>query len=271
MEIVSGRTGKPHVTSQQFRQIIEGIVGDGSCILPSGENLEPELVSNNSLKIRSGMMCHHGNVSSVKIGTYDEVELTNGTQGMKRIDLIVNRYIRNKEDNTEKNEWIVIMGTPAESNPTAPEYTKSNLQEGDLVDDCPVFEVHFDGINITEVTKMLEIAQTNKDLTDRISKVGTYELLADTKSTDYISVSVDFSKYKAYLLMTLADSYTRPLTSITIPAIYAKTNTTPDRAIQCSYSEESDIYTAYMYFSTSQIRVRSKNATHCRVRLYGIL
>lgn len=164
MEIVSGRTGKPHVTSQQFRQIIEGIVGDGSCILPSGENLEPELVSNNSLKIRSGMMCHHGNVSSVKIGTYDEVELTNGSQGMKRIDLVVNRYTRNEEDNTEKNEWIVIMGTPAESNPTVPEYTKGNLQEGDLVDDCPAFEVHFDGINITEATKMLEIAQTNKDL-----------------------------------------------------------------------------------------------------------
>ncbi len=166
MEIVSGRTGKPHVTSQQFRQIIEGIVGDGSCILPSGENLEPELVSNNSLKIRSGMMCHHGNVSSVKIGTYDEVELTNGSQGMKRIDLVVNRYTRNEEDNTEKNEWIVIMGTPAKSNPTVPEYTKGNLQEGGLVDDCPVFEVHFDGINITEVTKMLEIAQTNKDLSE---------------------------------------------------------------------------------------------------------
>lgn len=172
MEIVSGRTGKPHVTSQQFRQIIEGIVGDGSCILPSGENLEPELVSNNSLKIRSGMMCHHGNVSSVKIGTYDEVELTNGSQGMKRIDLVVNRYTRNEEDNTEKNEWIVIMGTPAESNPTVPEYTKGNLQEGDLVDDCPAFEVHFDGINITEVTKMLEIAQTNKDLINKLTELN---------------------------------------------------------------------------------------------------
>lgn len=170
MEIVSGRTGKPHVTSQQFRQIIEGIIGDESCILPSGENLEPELVSNNSLKIRSGMMCHHGNVSSVKIGTYDEVELTNGSQGMKRIDLIVNRYTRNEEDNTEKNEWVVIMGTPAESNPAVPKYIKGNLQNGDLVDDCPVFEVHFDGINIVEVTKKLEIAQTNKDLIDRLDK-----------------------------------------------------------------------------------------------------
>lgn len=172
MEIVSGRTGKPHVTSQQFRQIIEGIIGDDSCILPSGENLEPELVSNNSLKIRSGMMCHHGNVSSVKIGTYDEVELTNGSQGMKRIDLIVNRYTRNEEDNTEKNEWVVIMGTPAESGPVVPEYTQGDLQKGDLLDDCPVFEVHFDGINIVEVTKKLEIAKTNKDLSNKLAEIS---------------------------------------------------------------------------------------------------
>lgn len=172
MEIVSGRTGKPHVTSQQFRQIIEGIISDESCILPSGENLEPELVSNNSLKIRSGMMCHHGNVSSVKIGTYDEVELTNGSQGMKRIDLIVNRYTRNEEDNTEKNEWVVIMGTPAENSPVVPEYTQGDLQKGDLLDDCPVFEVHFDGINIVEVTKKLEIAKTNKDLSNKVAELN---------------------------------------------------------------------------------------------------
>ena len=193
MEIVSGRTGKPHVTSQQFRQIIEGIIGDDSCILPSGKNLEPELVSNNSLKIRSGMMCHHGNVSSVKIGTYDEVELTNGSQGMKRIDLIVNRYTRNEKDNTEKNEWVVIMGSPAESNPVVPEYTQGDLQKGDLVDDCPAFEVHLDGINIVEVTKKLEIAQTNKELAAKLPVYGTTPII-ETRANSYKDTSVKFGK-----------------------------------------------------------------------------
>ena len=193
MEIVSGRTGKPHVTSQQFRQIIEGIISDESCILPSGENLEPELVSNNSLKIRSGMMCHHGNVSSVKIGTYDEVELTNGSQGMKRIDLIVNRYTRNEKDNTEKNEWVVIMGSPAESNPVVPEYTQGDLQKGDLVDDCPAFEVHLDGINIVEVTKKLEIATTNKELAAKLPVYGTTPII-ETRANSYKDTSVKFGK-----------------------------------------------------------------------------
>ena len=170
MEIVSGRTGKAHVTSQQFRQFIGGVVGQGSCILDSGENLEPELSSNNLLKIRSGMMAHHGNISSVKLGTYDEVTLTNGSQGMKRVDLVVNRYTRNAKTEVETNEWIVIVGTPDTDNPSIPEYTVGNLQKGDLVDDCPVFAIHYDGINVVKVEKLLEIIQTNKGLMNRISK-----------------------------------------------------------------------------------------------------
>ena len=168
MEIVSGLGEKPHVTSQQFRQILEGTVGQKSYIVTSGENLEPELAANNLLKILSGMMSHHGNVSSVKIGTYDEVELTNGSQGMKRIDLVVNRYTRNAETNIEKNEWVVIMGTPVASNPVAPAYTVGNLQKGDFVDDCPVFELHYDGINVTEVKKLLSVLPNVAELNSKI-------------------------------------------------------------------------------------------------------
>lgn len=182
MEIVSGLGEKPHVTSQQFRQILEGTIGQKSYIVTSGENLEPELAANNLLKIRSGMMSHHGNVSSVKIGTYDEVELTNGSQGMKRIDLVVNRYTRNAETNIEKNEWVVIMGTPVASNPVAPAYTVGNLQKGDLVDDCPVFELHYDGINVTEVKKMLSVLPNVAELNS--NKIGNKDNLISMLATN---------------------------------------------------------------------------------------
>lgn len=171
MEIVSGRTGKPHVTSQQFRQLIEGTVGQESCILTSGENLEPELASNTSLKIRSGMLAHHGNISSVKIGTYDEVGLSNGSQGMKRIDLVVCRYTKNAETEVENCDWVVIMGTPAASNPVAPAYTVGNLQNGDLVDDCPIFEVHYDGINVTEVKKLVPVVSNLTELNSKTIQI----------------------------------------------------------------------------------------------------
>lgn len=173
MKILTGKTGTPHVTSQQFRQLVEGTVGQESYILTSGENLEPELSSNNLLKIRSGIMSHHGNLSTVEIGTYDEVTIQNGTQGMKRIDLVVNRYTKNDETGIEENEWVVIMGTPAADSPVAPAYTEGNLQEGDLVDDCPVFEVHLDGINVTEVKKLLSVSPTIPTLNAYLSQLSS--------------------------------------------------------------------------------------------------
>ena len=173
MKIVSGRTGSPHVTSQQFRQMLEGIIGQGSYIVTSGENLKPELSSNNLLKIRSGMMCHHGCISSVDIGTYDEVTLTNGSQGMKRIDLIVNRYTRNAETEVENCSWKVIQGKPVASNPAVPAYTSGNLQDGDLVDDCPTFEVHYDGINVTEVKSLLSVTDGLSELSSKLTKANS--------------------------------------------------------------------------------------------------
>ena len=180
MKSVSGRTGSPHVTSQQFRQMLEGIIGQGSYIITSGENLKPELSSNNLLKIRSGMMAHHGCISCVDIGTYDEVTLTNGSQGMKRIDLIVNRYTRNAETEVENCSWKVIQGKPVASNPAVPAYTSGNLQNGDLVDECPAFEVHYDGINVTEVKSLLSVTDGLSGLSRKLTNTNTNLAKANT-------------------------------------------------------------------------------------------
>lgn len=193
MKIVSGRTGSPHVTSQQFRQMLEGIIGQGSYIITSGEKLKPELSSNNLLKIRSGMMAHHGCISCVDIGTYDEVTLTNGSQGMKRIDLIVNRYTRNAETEVENCSWKVIQGTPVASNPAVPAYTSGNLQDGDLVDECPAFEVHYDGINVTEVKSLLSVTDGLSGLSSKITAMNNIiKNVEITKTNLKVDANSDF-------------------------------------------------------------------------------
>ena len=162
------------------------------------------------------MMSHHGNVSSVKIGTYDEVELTNGSQGMKRIDLVVNRYTRNAETNIEKNEWVVIMGTPVASNPVAPTYTVGNLQKGDLVDDCPVFELHYDGINVTEVKKMLSVLPNVAELNSKLKILKTkYIVVNSFESSSILYSDIDFGKECAgcYIVGTILAVNQTPWTS----------------------------------------------------------
>ena len=172
-ELITGTKGTPHVTSTQDRSIYEKIIGKGSYILDDNENLEPELQSNQSLRIRSGMLYHHGSITEVKRNTYDEVTIANGSQGMKRIDLVVLRYTKNPETEIEEMNWVVIQGTPAASDPVAPAYTEGNMQEGDLTDDCPFCEVHLDGIQVTEVVKLMKVVDGSlESLNSKISYIG---------------------------------------------------------------------------------------------------
>ena len=172
-ELITGTKGTPHVTSTQDRSIYEKIIGKGSYILDDNENLEPELQSNQSLRIRSGMLYHHGSITEVKRNTYDEVTIANGSQGMKRIDLVVLRYTKNPETEIEEMNWVVIQGTPAASDPVVPAHTEGNMQEGDLIDDCPFCEVHLDGIQVTEVVKLMKVLDGSlESLNSKISEMS---------------------------------------------------------------------------------------------------
>lgn len=169
MEIITGYTGKPHVTSEQDRDVNIGVVGEGSYVLQTGMQLAAEVSSNNEIKIRDGVLMHQGCTASIKKNTYDSLTITNGSQGMKRIDLIVARYEKNQDNGIESLDLKVIQGTPAESNPAAPQYTEGDIQAGDYVADMPLYQVIIEGLNITEVKEMFKVIGSNKDLSNKVN------------------------------------------------------------------------------------------------------
>ena len=169
MEIITGYTGKPHVTSDQGRDVNIGIMGEGSYVLQTGMQLAAEVSSNNEIKIRDGVLMHQGCTASIKKNTYDSLAITNGSQGMKRIDLIVARYEKNRVNGIESIDLKVIQGTPAESNPAAPQCIEGDIQAGDYVADMPMYQVIIEGLNITEVKEMFKVIGSNKDLMDRLN------------------------------------------------------------------------------------------------------
>ena len=170
MDIITGYLGEPHVTSDQDRDINIGIVGDGSYVMPTGQRIAAEVSNNNEIRIRDGLIIHQGCAASIKKNTYDSVTITNGSQGMKRIDLIVARYQREVETNKETITLVVIQGTPAESDPAVPEHIEGDIQAGDSVADMPLYQVVIDGLNITEVKKVFEEITSLKELNSKISQ-----------------------------------------------------------------------------------------------------
>lgn len=154
----------------------QGTWGDGAYILKTGQMLEPQVQSSNEIRIRDGALMVQGALGCVKVNTYDPVTIQNGTQGMKRIDLICWQYTYDAEQDVESAEWVVIQGTPAESDPQQPAYTDGDIQQGDSPVQVPVFAVELDGINVTGVTTLLPTAPTIEELNDnKVSGWGDLE------------------------------------------------------------------------------------------------
>ena len=174
MDIITGYLGEAHITAEQDRDINIGIVGDGSYVMPAGQRLAAEVSSNNEVRIRDGVIMHQGCAASIKKNTYDPVTIINGSQGMKRIDLIVARYERNVETGVETIDLVVLQGTPAEGSPETPEYTEGDIQSGDTVADMPLYEVQIDGLNITGVEKVFEEIESLKALNGNTLKIATH-------------------------------------------------------------------------------------------------
>lgn len=168
MEIITGFTGAKHVRSEQDRDINIGTFGEESYVLQTGMKMAAEVSSNNEIKIRDGVIMHQGCAASIKKNTYDTVTIANGSQGMKRIDLIVARYQRNQDDGKEFMRFVAIQGAPAESNPAVPSHITGDIQSGDAVADMPMYKIIIDGLNITKVQKVFSeapnIAELNRKL-----------------------------------------------------------------------------------------------------------
>ena len=154
---ITNVAGAPHITPKQDAMFHRGMAGADNCVYNFFESFEPEVSSNQKIKARSGIGQLQGRLFCVEPSTYDEIQIANGTQGEKRIDLIVVRWTVNEEKNTQTADWAVIQGESTTGTPVAPAYTNGNLDAGDTVADMPMYEVSLDGINVTGVTKRFTV------------------------------------------------------------------------------------------------------------------
>lgn len=154
MNIITGYRGEPHITSNQNRDANRGSYGVGSYILNIGSKMAATIVSANEVRIADGALSMQGCVGNISTGSYEALAIDNGTQGMKRSDLIVCRYTRDTETNIESLELVVIKGTPASTNPSDPSYYTGSIQIGATPVDFPLYRVNINGITISSITKL---------------------------------------------------------------------------------------------------------------------
>lgn len=171
MEIVTAHKGKAHITAEKLAELNRGIAGQESVVFENGEKFKAEIISNNLIKIRDGCGLMQGREVYTPLGWADEVTIENGSQGKKRIDLIVVRYEKNPDTKIETTTVLAIKGKESDLDPVTPEHTKGNIKAGDMKADWPLYEVELDGITVKEVRPVFKVLMNMSTLNKSLSNI----------------------------------------------------------------------------------------------------
>ena len=181
MQIIDGYCNEPNIYADDIGEYNVALWGSGDYVLPAGEQLGYELVSNNEVKIKDGIFVTQGRRGVIKKGTTESCTIENGTQAENRNDLIVIEYAKDPFTLVESHTLKVIQGTPGES-AVDPDVVTGDIQAGDVLHQMPLYRVKLEGLNVVAVERMFTVGSIAPETTDPMS-ASEAGLAADAKLT----------------------------------------------------------------------------------------
>lgn len=164
MKIITGKTGKPHVTSADDRALHRA-EWDGDGFLSVSQ--PPVLVNSTTLRVYPCDIMYQGCHARVT-GTYEDLTFPSGETGKKRIDMLVARYTLS-EEGLEDMSLLILTGQSVESSqePQLPVYETGIIANNVSVADMPLYKIVHDGIN---ASGPVAIASTFPPLSNKYTK-----------------------------------------------------------------------------------------------------
>jgi hypothetical protein len=149
LHLVTGHAGTAHVTAADHGSLHAAIFGEGSYVLNRGSKLATTITSNNSIRVADGDIIMQGRHIRLNEGSYVDLAVENGTQGMFRNDLIVVRYTKDSVSGVEDCNLVVIKGTAKSGSASDPEYTSGDIiNDHVLLAEMPLYRIPLDGLNV---------------------------------------------------------------------------------------------------------------------------
>lgn len=135
---------------------------DFNGILHAGSRMTADIVSNNEIRINDGIMCNYGRFMRI-VGS-ETVRIENGTNGVKRTDLIVARFTTT---GTKETHTLTVIKGPAGG--AEPSYNQTDIYSGTGTRDLVLYAVHLDGLNITSVERKCQEYMSIRELIDKVN------------------------------------------------------------------------------------------------------
>lgn len=173
LHLVTGHAGKAHVMAADHGSLHAALFGEGEYVLDRGNQFANTVISNNQVRITDGDLLMQGRHIRLNEGSYVDLTVENGTQGMVRHDLVVARYTKDSLTGVEDCNLVVIKGTANASTATDPDYTVGSIiHDNALLAEMPLYRIEIENLTIVQLVPLFTVLPTvdeqYKTLTDKV-------------------------------------------------------------------------------------------------------
>ena len=146
IELVDGKAGRAHISSEDKAIIHQAKFSKSDVVFDWGDAFKCTMGSANRATIGTGCASIQG--LDWHITAAESVTISNGSQGMKRNDIICAHYHRDSSTGVEKVELAVLKGTPNATTAADPTIPSGKILSGAVDAYMPLWRIPLDGITV---------------------------------------------------------------------------------------------------------------------------
>ena len=146
IELVDGKAGVAHISSEDKAIIHQAKFSKSDVVFDWGDAFKCSMSSSNRATVGTGCASIQG--LDWHITAAESVTISNGSQGMKRNDIICAHYHRNASNGNENVELTVLKGTPNATAAADPKVPSGKILSGAVDAYMPLWRIPLDGITV---------------------------------------------------------------------------------------------------------------------------
>ena len=146
IELVDGKAGVAHISSEDKAIIHQAKFSKSDVVYDWGDALKCSMSSSNRATIGTGCASIQG--LDWHITSAESVTISNGSQGMKRNDIICAHYHRDSKTGNENVALTVLKGTPNATAAADPTIPSGKVLSGAVDAYMPLWRIPLDGITV---------------------------------------------------------------------------------------------------------------------------
>jgi len=146
IELVDGKAGVAHISSEDKAIIHQAKFSKSDVVYDWGDAFKCSMSSSNRATIGTGCASIQG--LDWHITAAESVTISNGSQGMKRNDIICAHYHRDSKTGNELVELVVLKGSPNATAAADPTIPSGKILSGAVDAYMPLWRIPLDGITV---------------------------------------------------------------------------------------------------------------------------